>query len=89
VTLSFVLKGTAGSVWVGCQKAADLGAWTFTAMPGGGTVAATVTWADGYWSEQPATQIRLVVGRGEWRWRVSAGAAGAGTYPVSGPPEER
>jgi len=87
--MSLTMRGRAGSVWVGCQRAADLGPWTFASDAGGGLIEATVTRVDQFWGTQPATQIRLMVGRGEWRWRLSGADAGAGTYRVSGPPEER
>jgi hypothetical protein len=88
--MGFVLRGLTGSVWVGARKACDLGGWTCTSHPGDTSViAATVRNVNRFWAKQPATQIRLTVGRGEWRWRVSAVAADAGTYRVSGPPEER
>lgn len=86
--MSFTAKGLAGSVRCGPYVAAELGAWSFDGAPdGGGTVTATVVRLHGYWGTQPATELRLGVGRGQWRWRLAGVDAGAGVYRVSGPPE--
>ena len=87
--MSFTVQGASGSIWVGCREAARLGSWTFVSQGATGTVSAVVASCDDYWGSQPATQIRLEVGSGEWRWRLDGVDVGAGTYRVSGPPEER
>lgn len=82
---SCVVKGISGSVWVGFHKAADLTGWTYTK----GRVTATVSNVNQFWGRQRATELRLMVGRREWRWRNGAvdAEAGSGSYRVSGPPE--
>lgn len=87
---SFVMTGVSGSVWVGCEKAADLGAWTFTRKPGGNLITAAVLRRNEFYGRRKATDLRLMVGRKQWRWRNSAveGVADSGTYRVTGPPEE-
>ncbi len=87
--MSFTLRGQTGAVYVGPYRAATLGAWTFTPNGSGGVVQATVVHRDAYWSTRPATELRLAVGRVEWRWPLDAVAVETGIYPVSGPPEER
>ncbi len=85
------MTGVAGSVWVGCQKAADLAGWTYTRTAQGATITGTLINLNRFYGAQRATGLRLMVGKSEWRWRGEAvdAEAGSGSYRVSGPPERR
>lgn len=68
---SFSLKGRGGTLRVGYQVAATLGAYTLQPSGAGEwSVEASVAETDAFWLSQPAAQtLELAVGQQRWIWR--------------------
>lgn len=90
---AFSLRGKGGSLRVGYQVAATLGAYALSPAGGGAwSVEASVSESDAFWLSQPAAQtLELAVGQQRWIWRGVAlavdGAVVRGT--VQGHPDRR
>ena len=92
---AITVHGTGGSLAVGYQIAAELGAWTVTTWPTGEEtrrcrVEAQVLMVDPFWIKE-ASEFALTLSRGRWTWRWPAVPAPTnGTVVADGlPPPER
>lgn len=70
---AIAVHGTGGTLTVGYQVAAEVGAWTVTTWPVGADerrcrVEATLARIDPFWIRE-ATTFGLTLSRGNWTWR--------------------